>query len=128
MKEKRTCKICGQTKFVSDFYSNGLHYNTVCKECVIFYKKAKRYEVKMDKNDYKEWYEENVPKKIEVDPYDEEEIKKGYKYRNLSEQPYNCYVKKIDKKEIYLLEKLLNCKIQYKETSDRDGYVLEVEK
>lgn len=125
MKERRTCNCCGQTKFISEFYTNGLYYDTTCKACVSFNKKNKKYKDKMSPDDYNQWYEENKPKKIKVDPYDEEEIKKGFKYKNLSSYPYNCYVKKLNKKEISILEKLLNCKIQYKETSDRDGYVLE---
>lgn len=125
MKERRTCKCCGQTKFISEFYTNGLYYDTTCKACVSFTKKCKKYKDRMDPDDYNQWYEENSPKKIIINPYDEEEIKKGYKYRSLSEAPYNCYVKRLDFKEISILEKLLKSKIQYKETSDKDGYVLE---
>lgn len=124
-KDKRTCKVCGETKFISEFYTNGLHYGTTCKPCSCFLKKAQRYEAKMSKEEYEEWYEENKPKKIVVDPYDMNEMLKGYKYRNLSEYPYNCYVKRLDEKEIYLLERLLKCKIKYRETTDKDGYILE---
>lgn len=128
MKEKRTCKCCNQTKVISEFYTNGLFYDTTCKACVSFNKKAKRYKMGMPPEDYEKWYEENKPKKIKTDPYDEEKIKSSFKYRNLSKYPYNCYVKKLDKKEISILERLLKCNIKYRQTTDHDGYVLEVEK
>lgn len=115
----KKCAFCGEVKAISYF---GSEEQENCQSCRGFIQKAETFRAKLDDEEYEQWYLANEPKP-KFKP------KKNTRFewiKRILEENNNCYVKKIDNDLIANLQIALHKKLSIKETSDNNGYIIEV--